>query len=439
MTGGHELMRVDLTTTLAESAVVRLAEERAEPGWLRESRIAAYRAFVDAPAPDPKRTPIDRVDLANFIPYRAADGAGAGRLPERVRELIAAAGADGALLVQVDSTVAYRRVPPHLAAAGVILTSLDEAVREHEALVREHLFSLVPHGTDKLTALHGALQTGGLFLYVPKDVRVEVPVQFTVYSETEGLGLFPHVLVVADRGAEVTVVERYVSGSERHLVSQVVEVIAKENAKVTFASLQTWGDGAQCFHTRRARLYRDATVNWVLGELGGSVGRSQTLTRLEGHGSQSTALMVIFGDQDQHLDAGLVMNHIGHYTSSDMLTKSVLKDRARCVYRAMTDIEDGALNTSGFQVENALILNKGARIDAIPELEIEETEVQAGHAATVGQVDEEQLFYLMSRGLPRSEGIRLIVEGFLDPLLSRIPLEDVRGELQKLIDRKMNR
>src|SRR5690606_14384843 len=145
---------------------------------------------------------------------------------------------------------------------------------------------------------------------------------------------------------------------------------------------------------RRGRTDNDATINWVLGELGSEKNRTTTHTRLEGNGSQSTASMVIFADQAQELDAGLVMNHVGHYTSSDMVTKSVLKDSAYAVYRALTDIEDGAVNTSGFQVENALILNKGARLDAIPELEIEETEGQAGHAATEGQGEETPLVYL---------------------------------------------
>lgn len=425
-------MSVDITTSLSESAVVQMAEKRAEPTWLKEARLEALKAFHATPNPDWRRTPLERVDFAGVVPYKEShDGAPV--------DVIEEADPEGALVLQVDSTMAFRRVPSQLEADGVIFTSLDEALREHEELVREYLHTVVPPQTDRFTALHGAFFSGGLFVYVPKNVRVEIPLQYTVHSKSEGLGLFPHVLVVAEQGAEVTVIERYISGDEPHLVSQVVEVIAKDNARVTFGSLQTWGDGAQSFHLRRAKLGRDANVDWLLGEVGSGLGRATTYSEMEGDGSQSTAMMVIFADQEQHLDAGLVMHHIGHYTSSDMLTKSVLKDKARAVYRALTDIEDGAVNTSGFQVENALVLNKGARIDAIPELEIEETEVQAGHAATVGQVDETQLFYLMSRGVPRAEAVKLIVEGFLDPLLSRIPLDDVRTELKKLIDRKMNR
>lgn len=431
-------MSVDITTALGEAAVTELSQKKSEPKWLEELRLAALQAYADLPVPDWRRTKVGQVDLSGVQLYKESTfTTDIAQLPEEVKPLVGEA--DGATLLQVDSTVAYRHLPAELEAKGVVFTSLDAAAKEHEELVREHLFSSLSTDAHKLVALHAALQSGGAFIYVPKNVRVDVPLQFVVWSSAEGLGLFPHVLVIADEGAEVTVLERYVSGTERHVVSQVTEVIAKANAQVTVASVQSWGEGTTSLIERRGVAHNDATINWVLGELGSEKNRTLTHTRLDGNGSQSAASMVIFADQEQELDAALVMNHIGHYTSSDMVTKTVLKDKAYAVYRALTDIEDGAVNTSGFQIENSLILNKGARLDAIPELEIEETEVQAGHAATVGQVDETLLFYMMSRGVPREEAIRLIVEGFLDPLLSRIPLDSVRDELQKLIDRKMTR
>ena len=432
-------MSVDITAAFGEAAVTELSQKKAEPKWLEELRLSALRAYGALPVPDWRRTKVGQVDINGIQLYKESSVAtgDAAALPEKVRSLVTEA--DGAIVLQIDSTLAYRHLPAELAGKGIIFTSLDQAVKEHEALVREHLFTSVATDAHRLIALHASLHSGGAFIYVPKNVRVELPLQCGVWSEADGLGLFPHLLVVADEGAEVTVLERYVSGAGRLIVSQVTEVIAKANAEVTVASIQSWGEGTTSLVERRGVVDRDATLNWVLGELGSAQNRTLTHTRLEGDGSQSAASMVIFADQTQEVDAGLVMNHVGHYTSSDMVTKTVLKDKAYAVYRALTDIEDGAINTSGFQVENALILNKGARLAAIPELEIEETEVQAGHAATVGQVDETLLFYMMSRGVPRAEAIRLIVEGFLDPLLSRIPLESVRGELEKLIDRKMNR
>lgn len=433
-------MSVDITTALGEAAVVEISEKKGEPEWLRDRRIAAFQTFLSVPNPGWDRTNIDRVDFSGILPYKGTNLATDVKdLPPRVQQMIEGADPNGALLVQVDSTVAYRRVSQELESQGVIFTSFDEAVQQHPELVKEHFMTLIAPDADKLIALHAALHSGGAFVYVPKDVKIEIPLEFATWSETDGLGLFPHVLVIAEDGAEVTLVERYSSGDEGHVVSQLVEVVAKANAKVTLGSVQSWGGKTDSFHTRRAHLERDSVVNWVLGELGSRLGRAATHSSLVGDGSESTASMVFFGDQEQHLDTGIIMNHIGSYTNSDMLTKGVLKDKARCIYRACTDIEDGARNTTGFQIENTLMLSKDARIDAIPELEIEETEVQAGHAATVAQVDETQLFYMMSRGVPRSEAVKMVVQGFVDPLLSRIPLDDVRQELQELIDRKMAR
>lgn len=434
-------MSVDITTSLAEAAIVETSQRRQEPDWLRNRRIEAFRSFLSAPNPAWDRTDVDRVDFRSILPFHdVALTDDVQALPAPVQEWVTSSDPQGGLLIQVDSTLAYRRVPTELEAQGVIFTSIDRAVQEHPDLVKAHLMTqVVQPDEDKLIALHAALISGGVFLYVPKNTRVALPLQFAVYSEKEGLGLFPHVLVVADEGSEVTLVETYNTGSENHVASQVTEVIAKANAKVTIGSIQSWGDGTDAFNTRRAKLDRDSSVHWVLGELGSRMGRAATRSFLEGDGSESTALMVFFGDQSQHLDAGIVMTHIGHHTSSDMLTKGVLKDESRCVYRALTDIESGARNTTAFQRENTLVLSERARVDAIPGLEIEETEVQAGHAATVGQIDEAELFYMMSRGVPRRESVRLIVNGFFDPVLQRIPLDGARSQLRELIDRKMNR
>lgn len=431
-------MSVEMSTSLTEAAIQSLSQQKGEPEWLLKLRLAAFDAYAKASDPNWDRTRIDTVDWNAIQPYKAP--ATEAELPAAAQRMVTAAGEDAAILVQVDSQIAYQAVPEALTEQGVIFTSIDEAVAKHPDLVEEHFGQVVKHDEDKLIALHSALCAGGAFVYVPKDVRVEVPLQWFVWSDAVNLGLFPRILIVADRGSEVTFVET--SGSSDgvpHLASVVTEVIAKPNAKVTYTAVQGWGDGVQSFITRRARLDRDSAVHWVLGDLGAELGRAATRSFLEGDGSESTAMMVFFGDQDQHLDSGLVMTHIGDHTGSDMVTKGVLKDNARCVYRALTDIEDGARFTTAFQRENTLVLSKTARIDAIPGLEIEETEVQAGHAATVGQIDENHLFYLMSRGMTRTDAVKLIVDGFFDPVLTRVPVEGVRALLQDMIDRKMGR
>lgn len=434
-------MSVEMSTALTEKRITELAQEKAEPEWLLDWRLEAFRAFEAASLPKWDRTNIDFIRFETIEPYRAPAVSGdVTNLPAELQQVVQAVDKDGALLIQVDSGIAYRQLPKELEEQGVIFTSLEEAAREHPDLVREHLGQVIPADEDKLLALHAAFASGGAFVYVPKNVQVKEPLQFYVYSETDGLGLFPHLLIVADEGSEVTFFDNYRSGdADSHIVSQAVEVVAKDNARVTLGTIQGWGDRTVAFHTRRGRIGRDAAVNLTLGELGGQLGRSSNRMFLDGDGSESRALMVFFGDQEQHLDVGLVMTHVGEYTTSDMLTKGVLKDKARGVYRALTDIEDKARNTTAFQRENTLVLSHEARIDAIPGLEIEETEVQAGHAATVGQIDEEELFYLMSRGLPEQAATKLVVDGFFDPILQRIPLETARTALQALIDRKMFR
>lgn len=434
-------MSVEMSTALTEKRINELAQEKSEPTWLLDWRLKAFRVFEGADLPKWDRTNIDFVRFETIEPYRApvvsVDGKG---LPADLQKMVQSVDQDVALLIQVDSGIAYRRLPKELEEQGVIFTSLEEAAREYPELVQEYLGQVIPADEDKLLALHAAFAAGGAFVYVPKNVKVKQPLQFYVYSETDGLGLFPHVLIVADEGAEVAFFDSYRSGdTDNHIVSQAFEIVAKDNARITLGTVQGWGDRTVAFHTRRARIGRDASVKLTLGELGSQLTRSSNCMVLNGDGSEARALVVFFGDQEQHLDVGLVMTHVGEHTTSDMLTKGVVKDKARGVYRALTDIEDKARNTTAFQRENTLILSPEARIDAIPGLEIEETEVQAGHAATVGQIDEEELFYLMSRGLTEQAATKLVVDGFFDPILQRIPLETARAELQALIDRKMFR
>ncbi len=434
-------MSVEMSTALTEKRINELAHEKAEPDWLLDWRLKAFRAFEAAKLPKWDRTNIDFIRFETIEPFRAPAFSGDGKdLPADLQKVVQSVDEDGALLIQLDSGIAFRQLPKELAEQGVIFTSLEEAAREHPELVREHLGQVILPDEDKLLALHAAFAAGGAFVYVPKNVKVKQPLQFYVYSETDGLGLFPHILIVADEGSEVAFVDSYRSGeADNHIVSQAFEIVAKDNARVTLGTVQGWGERTVAFHTRRARIGRDASVKLTLGELGSQLTRSSNRMFLDGDGSEARALMVFFGDQEQHLDVGLVMTHVGEHTTSDMLTKGVLKDKARGVYRALTDIEDKARNTTAFQRENTLVLSPEARIDAIPGLEIEETEVQAGHAATVGQIDEDELFYLMSRGLTEQAATKLVVDGFFDPILQRIPLESARVELQALIDRKMLR
>lgn len=434
-------MSVSTGISLNEQGIAELSKRLGEPAWMKEKRLAAWRAYQALGMPKWDRTDLSGVNLDNLVIHDAeAEELSIDGMPEDVRAIVEQRSDESALLIQIDSGRTWAQIPDRLREQGVIACDFKAAIRDHEEIVKENFMSAVPFDEDKLTALHYAAATSGFLVYVPKNTAVEIPIELRFYSEKPGLGLFPHVLIVADQGAEVTVVEGVASVDHevQRIVGEVVELCPKNGAQIRFGFVQNWDERTFNFTTRRAFVSRDARVEWMGGDFGSRLSRSHARSVMQGTGSESTNLSVFFGTDSQHLDVGMTMLHVGDHTASDMLTKGVLDDRARVVYRGLTDIEGGARFTSGFQRENTMLLSKEARSDAIPGLEIDESEVQAGHAATVGQIDKVYLFYLMSRGLTKTDAIRLIVDGFFDPVLQRIPVEGVRDEIRLLIDRKMN-
>lgn len=407
---------------------------------MREKRLAAWRAYQGLPLPRWDRTDLTGMSLDGLVVHDQETGTiDRSALSPTLQALVDDRGSESALVVQLDSGRTWSQLPASLQEQGVVVCDFKTALQEHEEIVKEHFGTVVPFDEDKLTALHYAAVASGFLVYVPKNTAVDIPIELRIHSEKPGLGLYPHILVVADEGAEVTVIFGCTSADhdEQRIVSQVVELCPKENSQIRYGFIQNWGPSTYNFTKRRAQVARDARVEWMGGDFGSRLSRAHTISHLSGTGGESTNLSVFFGDGSQHLDVGTTMQHIADYTSSDMETKGVLNDRARVVYRGLTDIEAGARFTSGFQREYTMLLSKDARSDAIPGLEIEDYEVQAGHAATVGQIDPVYLFYLMSRGIHRSDAIRLIVDGFFDPLLQRIPVEGVREEMGRLIAGKM--
>jgi len=433
-------MSVTTGIILSENGIAELSERLGEPGWMKERRLAAFKAYQSMDLPRWDRTHLTGLSLDSLTIYADPPRVSTkADLPDSLQRLVEDRGEAANLFVQVDSGPSWRHVSDALAKDGVIVADFPTAVREHEDLVKKYFGTTVAFDEDKLIALHYAAVSSGFFVYVPKNKAVEIPIELRIFASAEGVGVFPHILIVADEGAEVTVVEGVASedGSTQRVVSEVVEICPQPGAQVRFGAIQNWGSETYNFTTRRAFLTRDSKVEWVPGEFGSALTRSHAKSILNGSGSESYSLGVFFGERNQHIDMGITMLHEGDHTSSDMVTKGVLTDRGRVVYRGLTDIENGARFTSAFQRENTMLLSEHARSDAIPGLEIDETEVQAGHAATVGQIDKVQLFYLMSRGLPRNEAIYLIVSGFFDPILQRVPIEGVRHELEALIDGRM--
>lgn len=425
---------------LHKGVVEALAKRGDEPGWMLKRRLEAWEAFERHELPRWWHTDLRGLSLEGVEPHVFEDPVtDLAALPAALTEILTPADeeAERHLLVQRNSSPVYRQAGEELARKGVIFTDLNTALKEHPDLVERYFGRAVPYDLDKFTALHTALWTGGVFVYVPKEVEVEVPLQVQYLIDRENAGVFPHTLIVADANSRVTFVEASLSTDVGAFHAAAVEILTEQGARVDFGSIQNLGTRVYNFTNRRALLGRDSQVYWNLGEFGSKLSRTGFQSDLIGPGSESRALSVFFGNGKQHLDIAASMHHVGDHTTSDMVTKGALNDKARCVYNGLSDIDRGARDTKAYQNENTLLLSDEAKSDAIPGLYIDETELQAGHAATVGQIDKEMVFYLQARGLSEAEATRLIVQGFFEPIVSAIPVEGVQEALRRMVDRKM--
>jgi len=336
---------------------------------------------------------------------------------------------------------AYKPVPARVTLKGsvpegVIFTDILTAATQYPDLVSRHLGSLYAMDQNKLSASQAAHLTGGLFLYVPRNTKVEEPLQ-VVYEAEDGEAQYLHTLVVAEENAAVTLLERF-AGTGDYLHVGVVEVIAQDGANVRYGYLQNQSQDAWTFTARRARTGRDATVEWVGGEFGGRLVRSELFTDVVGVGANSTVKVVFGAAGTQHMNIVASEVHTASNSVSDILGRGVLNGRAHTVFWGNGQIEHGAKNAATYQRQQALVLSEKARADSIPALIINETEVErAGHASTVGKLDEEQLFYLMARGLTREQAVNMLVMAFLSPVLDQIPVEELRDEMSRLMAEKV--
>lgn len=422
-----------------------LAARKGEPDWLRDARLEAWRRFAATPMPDTRPeewryTEIARIldlDVLAFADESAPVASPAG-LPAGAREAIERGDAS-ARLVQSGASVVLRDVPDELAARGVVVTSLEAAAREHPELVRRHLGTAATADEGKFAAMSGAFWTGGLFVHVPEGVKVEAPVRLLRRVTAAGRAAFGRVLVVAGRGAEFTVLDEMSSErmDERTLSLGAVEVFAEEGARVHYVSLQRWGRGVVHLSTDRFVAGRDARVTALYAGVGADVTRIDARCRLAAPGAHVDLLGVYIADDDQHFDHQTLQDHAAPHASSNLLFKGALNDRGRSVFRGLIRVHPGAQRTDAYQTNRNLILSSEARADSLPNLEIAADDVRCSHAATVGQLDEEELFYLLSRGVPKREAMRLVVFGFFAEVLEQVELEGVRDELLAVVERKL--
>src|SRR5439155_5181534 len=287
----------------------------------------------------------------------------------------------------------------------------------------------------RFTALHGAFRSGGTFVFVPRNVRVELPLQTLTYVDHDGMAVFPHTLLILEEGAELTFIDRYVSPDvDRVLSDAVVELYLGPGSRLRYVSLQDWGRGVTHLSVQRAVLARDAELRSLAVSFGGSLSRTEVESILEGDGGSSEMLGVYFADDDQHFDHPSIQDHLGSQTSSDLLYKGALKGRSRTIYSGTVIIRQGAHKCDAYQTNRNVLLSEQAKADSIPNLEILSNDpVRCGHAASLGPVDEDVLYYMQSRGIPYREAERLVVFGFFQEVLDRITLPEIRSSLKATI------
>jgi len=428
------------TTGFDEEALAALPPSAPFVEVLRKEAFALYLA-LPAPSPETEEwryTDVSGLDL-DLRPF--AEGGG----PEAVNRhgLLAAAGSGerAGLLIQRNSEVISTQLADGLAERGVWFGDLGGAITERPELVEPYLHQLVPAERSKFTALHAAFRTGGAFVHVPKDVRVELPLQTLTWIDTEGTAVFPHTLIVAEQGSELTFIDRYASPELENVLSDaVVEIFAGPNARVRYVGLQEYGEGVTHLSVQRARLDRDASVRSLGVALGASLARAEVETILEGDGSSSEMLGLYFGDGEQHIDHRSIQDHVGSRTSSDLLYKGAMRDSSNAIYTGTVVIEHGAHLCDAYQTNRNILLSEHARAQTVPNLEILTNDpTKCGHAASVGPVSDEELFYLMSRGIPEKEAERLIVFGFFAEVLDRVDLPEIRAGLERAIEDELAR
>lgn len=429
---------------VTREAVEALSARLLEPDWARALRAAAWDAFEQLPMPqvtDPEKW--RQTELGDLDPgaFCLPNGTGDTTQPRYIGTIAREAGERAGLITHMDGSMAGGELIAAAAQQGVLFSDLATAVREHPGLVRDHLMTTVAAPDEhRLRALHAALWTGGTFLYVPKGAEVVLPLVSQTWLGAPGCALFPHTLLIAEEGSNVTLIELFASRGDgpRTLSSGVVELILRAGAHVQYAAVQEWGPPMwEVGSLIRAHLDRDASLRSLVVALGGGLVKADVESQLLGPGASSEMLGVYFGTGAQHVSFHTLQEHRAPSTSSDLLYRGAVKDTARSVFSGMIRVDPGAQKTNAFQVNRNLILSRGARSDSNPMLEIMADDLRCTHGSATSHLDDEQVFYLMSRGISRKRAAFMIVEGFFADVFDRIPRERVRSYLRARVAEKM--
>jgi Fe-S cluster assembly protein SufD len=404
-------MSTQVPLEISEDTIHTISEEREEPEWLLEVRLRAFRALDELELPDVIETPGRRWTNFEALDYESLVDP----------------------LNQADET---ERVAPE----GVEVLDFTEAVEKHEELVQSNFGSVTEFDTNYLTALSTALFTTGTVVYVPEGVDAE---DVTIRAEMNSRSLFSHTLVVTEENSSVTILERIDNGAtpvgdEERYFSNIVEIAAGENSYVQYGSLQTLDEDVYDFTLKRGAADTYSTINWIEGNIGSRLTRSDIETELYGDSAETKIVGAFFGHEDQHFDINARVWHHGEHTTADLVTRGVLDDEARSVYEGVQDVGRDAWDTNSYQRENTLMLSDDSEADASPKLIIHNHDTEASHSATVGQVDAEDLFYMTSRALPPETARNMLVEGFFVPVLEEVEVDELREDLESEITARLN-
>jgi Fe-S cluster assembly protein SufB len=432
---------------LDEDIIKEISWMKGEPEWMTKFRLHAYRAFIKRPLPQwgGNLNDIDFDDIYYYIKPTDRQERSWDDVPDDIRNTFDRLGIPEAeqkflsgVGAQYESEMVYHNIQKDLEQKGVIFLDMDSGLREHPELVREYFGTIIPPEDNKFASLNSAVWSGGSFIYVPPGVRVDLPLQAYFRINARNMGQFERTLIIADEGSYVHYVEgctapTYTTDS---LHSAVVEIIVKRGARVRYSTIQNWSHNVYNLVTKRAAAYRDATMEWVDGNLGSKLTMKYPAVWLMEPGAHGEVLSIAFAGKGQHQDAGAKIVHAAPHTSSVVTSKSISKGGGRTTYRGLLKVAPGAVGSKSNVVCDALILDDKSATDTFPYIEIEENNVDIGHEATVSKVSEEQLFYLQSRGINEAQASSMIVSGFIEPIVKELPMEYAL-EMNRLIELEM--
>lgn len=428
---------------LTAEIVTDISRQKGEPEWMLQHRLHSLEVYqrTAMPAWGPSLHELNMDEIVTYVRPNTGLNEDWNAVPEEIkntfdrlgipkaeRESLAGVGA------QYDSEVVYHNVKQELLDQGVIYTDMDTAVKEYEELVRAHFMKLVPPSDHKFAALHGAVWSGGSFVYVPAGIEVDFPLQSYFRLNAPGAGQFEHTLIIVEPGAKL----HFIEGCSAPKYNQVnlhagcVELFVNENAKLRYSTIENWSKNMMNLNTKRARVEKNGTIEWVSGTFGSHVTMLYPCSVLRGEGAKSEFTGITFASSGQHLDTGAKVIHAAPNTSSTIHSRSISKDGGKAIYRSALTIHPNAENSKASVVCESLMLDAQSRTDTIPVMDIRNDAVDIGHEAKIGRISDAAIFYLMSRGLSEDEAKSMIVRGFVEPIAKELPLE-YAVEMNRLI------